>query len=79
MNFKKNYRVYIQGYDDDNTINDYTDELATFENGCDDLAIFFAETYPFSEPEETPHAMVIVEQVSLDGDFEDRIFEKQIK
>ena len=79
MHFKKKYLVYIQGYDDEDTINDYTDELATFEDGCEDLAIFFADTYPFSEPGETTQAMVVVDRLSSDGGFEERIFEKKIK
>lgn len=79
MHFKKKYLVYIQGYDGEDGINDYEDELATFEDGCEDLAIFFAENYPFSEPEKTPEAMVVVERLSSDGSFEERIFERKIK
>ena len=76
---KMQYTVYIQGFNqvgEDETINDYEDELATFWDK--EQAIWFATHCPFSIPLLTPHAKVIVEERYEDGSYNDLILEKEI-
>lgn len=71
------YHVYIQGYSEGDTINDYDEPVATFEDK--EQAIWFATHYPFNTPILTPHAKVIVEERDSENeDFIDSIFESEI-
>lgn len=71
------YHVYIQGYNEDDAVNDYDEPVATFED--EDKAIWFATHYPFNAPMLTPHAKVMVEERDSENeDFIDLILESEI-
>ena len=70
------YTVYIQGFNEDDTINDYDEPIAEFVD--EDKAIWFAENYPFNAPLLTPHAKVIVEEREDNGEFVDVVLESEI-
>lgn len=61
QNKKQYYEVWILGYNEDDTANDFEQWEATFED--EDKAIWFADNYPFSKPSITPKAKVMVEGV----------------
>lgn len=71
------YTVYIQGYNEDYEVNDYEDEIATFEGKSE--AEWFATNYPFPMPLLTPHANIVVEERDNDGEFVDVILESELK
>lgn len=71
------YHVYIQGYSEDDTVNDYDEPVAVFED--EEQAIWFATHYPFNAPILTPHAKVIVEERDSENeDFISLILESEI-
>lgn len=71
------YHVYIQGYNEDDTVNDYDEPVAVFEN--EEQAIWFATHCPFNAPALTPRAKVIVEERDGENDdFIDLILENEI-
>ena len=55
------YEVWILGYNEDDTVNDFEQLEGTFEE--EDKAIWFATHYPFSKPTIPPKAKVVVEEV----------------
>lgn len=55
------WEVWILGYNEDDTVNDFEQLEATFEDS--DKAKWFAENYDFSKPTNTPKAKVVVEEV----------------
>lgn len=80
MNFEKKYLVAIQGYDENGEMNEYNDIIATFENDCDDIAIWMAETYPWAKPEGLKRAKILVQQCDPQAQYVQKIvFEKEIK
>lgn len=61
------YEVWILGYNEDDTVNDYEKLIATFEDS--DMALWFAEHYDFDKPTETPKAKVVVEEVVIEEPY----------
>ena len=55
------YEVWILGYNEDGSVNDFEQLIATFQE--EEQAKWFALTYPFSKPTLTPKANVVVEEV----------------
>lgn len=71
------YHVYIQGYNEDDAVNDYDEPVAVFEN--EEQAVWFATHCPFNAPMLTPHAKVMVEERDGEnGDFVDLVLESEI-
>ena len=70
------YTVYIQGYNEDDTVNDYEDEIATFTE--QNPAEWFATHYNFPIPLLTPHAKVIVEEREDNDEFVSVVLESEI-
>lgn len=71
------YHVYIQGYNEDDVVNDYDEPVAVFEN--EEQAIWFATHFPFEAPMLTPHAKAMVEERDGENDdFIDLILESEI-
>ena len=66
------YHVYIQGFNEDDSINDYTQEVATFNDRL--YADWFVENYCFESitiplNQTTPHAKVILEKRTDNDEF----------
>ena len=61
------YEVWILGYNEDDSVNDYEKLIATFEDS--DTAQWFATNYYFGKPNETPKAKVVVEEVVIEEPY----------
>ena len=71
------YHVYIQGYGEDDAVNDYDELVAAFED--EGQAVWFATHFPFKIPAFTPRAKVMVEERDGENDdFIDLILENEI-
>ena len=71
------YHVYIQGYGEDDVVNDYDEPVAAFED--EEQGVWFATHFPFKAPALTPRAKVMVEERDGENDdFIDLILENEI-
>ena len=57
----RNYEIWILGYNEDDTVNDYELLLGTFEDRK--VAEWFFRKYKVMKPHETPKAKLVLEEV----------------
>lgn len=69
------YEVWILGYNEDDTVNDYEKLIAIFENFKE--AEWFVENYPFQKPTETPKSNIVIERVE-DCSCQDILYEREL-